>query len=379
MYVLALKMLLNDRLKFHALIFAVACSAFLVSQQVSIFTGLMDRTTSQIKDVAQAPIWVMHPSVTYVDELQAMENRELARVRSVAQVEWAVPLFKGFTRITAPTGRFRQAILMGFDDATRLGAPGRIVLGSAADLARPDAVIIDDQGYRSLFPGQPPRLGDTLELNDRRGVIVAIARASPPFATFPLIYTRYSSALNFVGRERKTMTFILASPRPGVSVPEACAAVERDTGLEALPAGRFKRDTIAFYVANTGIPVNFGITVVTAIIVGIVVTGQTFFLFVFENIKTFAALKAIGLGDARLARLILAQALVVGVLGLGLGIGLSAAFFEATREIPKLRNFVLHPEIAAGTALLMLAITMLACIAAQRRVRRVEPAAVFRG
>jgi putative ABC transport system permease protein len=34
--------------------------------------------------------------------------------------------------------------------------------------------------------------------------------------------------------------------------------------------------TIAFYLANTGIPVNFGITIALAFLVGAVVAGQTF-------------------------------------------------------------------------------------------------------
>jgi len=47
-------------------------------------------------------------------------------------------------------------------------------------------------------------------------------------------------------------------------------------------------DGIGYYLRNTGIPVNFGITILVALIVGTVVAGQTFYLFTVENLKQSA-------------------------------------------------------------------------------------------
>jgi putative ABC transport system permease protein len=69
MSLVALKMLTGDRAKYLALIFAIACSSFLIAQQSSIFAGLMNRTRSQIVDVADADVWVMNPATDYVDEI----------------------------------------------------------------------------------------------------------------------------------------------------------------------------------------------------------------------------------------------------------------------------------------------------------------------
>jgi putative ABC transport system permease protein len=376
---IALRMLLGDHVKFNAMVFAIAASAFLISQQVSIFVGLMDRTTSQIRDVVDAPIWVMHPESLYVDEIKALPDADLDRVRSVEGVAWAVKLFKGYAKASAANGRFRQAILLGLDDATLVGVPRVMVMGSWESLRQPDAIVLDDQGYASLFPGEPMRLGRSVELNDRRATIVGICKPRPPFQTFPVVYTRFSQAIGYVGRERNTMSYVLAQPVAGVSVPEAIERIERRTGLMAMPTKAFAWRTIWYYIGNTGIPVNFGITVVTAIIVGVVVSGQTFYLFVVENIKHFASLKAVGADDGMLLRMVVAQASVVGSLGMAIGIGGCATFFYATSEIPKLRGFMLHGEVALGTAGLMVAITALASVVALRRVMRVEPGIVFKG
>ena len=56
---LALKMLTGDRVKFLGLVFGVTFATFLMSQQVSIFMGIVRRSASQILDVRDASIWVM--------------------------------------------------------------------------------------------------------------------------------------------------------------------------------------------------------------------------------------------------------------------------------------------------------------------------------
>jgi len=164
----AVKMLTGDRAKYLGLIFAIAFASFLLENQSSIFAGVMLRTTSQIVDVTDADIWVMDPNTQYIDEIRALTENDLYRVRGVPGVQWAVRLFKGLPRAKAPDGKFRVVILMGLDDATLVGAPGRMLLGSVADLSQPDAIIIDRAGYNFFFPGAPLSLGRTLELHDHR-------------------------------------------------------------------------------------------------------------------------------------------------------------------------------------------------------------------
>ena len=170
----ALQMLIGDRAKYLGLIFAVAFSTFLMSHQSSIFAGIMERTTSQIKDIKDASIWVMDPKTQYFDEVKALTDDDVYRVRGVPGVEWAVPLFKGLPRARAFDGNFRVVIMMGVDDATLVGAPRDMVLGSPEDLRKPDAVLVDRVGYEFFFPKQPYILGRTLELNDHRVTIQGI-------------------------------------------------------------------------------------------------------------------------------------------------------------------------------------------------------------
>jgi putative ABC transport system permease protein len=373
----ALKMLLGDRAKYLSLIFTVAFASFLLANQVSIFCGILLRTASQIVDVPDADLWVMDRETQYFDEGKALTDNQLYRVRGVSGVRWAVPLYKGIARALAPDGKFRQVVLLGIDDASLVGAPRKMLLGRYEDLKDPDAVIIDRAGYAYFFPGRPLAIGQTFEFNDHRARLVGIAEASAPFATFPVFFTRYTQALRYVGRERNLLSYVLV--KADAPLTEVAARIQARTGLSATTTEGFSWQTIAFYLANTGIPVNFGITIALAFLVGAVVAGQTFYLFTLENLKHYGALKAIGVTDGRLIGMILLQALVVGSVGYALGMGIAAAFFEITLHHLPTRGIVLLWQAVLGTGVTVLAIIALTSLLSLRRVLVLEPAVVFRG
>ncbi len=376
----ALRMLTGDAGKYLGIVFGVAFAALLMAQQAATFLGLMRNTASQIRDIDGAAIWVMDPNVRYVDDVKPLSDADLQRVRGVDGVEWAVRLYKGQARARFADGNFQQMMVLGLDDATLVGAPRDLLAGSLADLRRPDAVIIDEAGYRYLWPGEPIRLGRELEMNDKRAVIVGVCKASPTFMTFPILYTRYSQAVQFVPGERKMMSFVLAQNAPGVSADEVCARVHERTGLAALPRQGFADRTIDYYLKRTGIPINFGITVVLGFVVGAAIAGQTFYLFTVENLKQFGALKAMGVGNLRVVGMILLQALVVGVIGYGIGVGLAAVMSALLEHFVKTvpPAFFMPWQVLAFVAAAVLLIIGLSSLVSVRRVLVLEPAVVFK-
>ena len=376
----ALRMLTGDRAKYLALIFAISFSAFLIAQQVSIFGGLMNRTRSQIMDVTDADIWVMDPATQYIDEVYALKDSAVGRVRSVPGVRWAEPFFKGLASAKAPDGKFRSVILLGLEDGSLAGAPEprKMILGSIENLREPDAIFLEASGYHFFFPGQPLQLGKTFEFNDHRAKVVGIVDASAPFTSFPVVYTRYSQALNYVGLQRKLLAFVLVKKDPGVPAAELTHRIQAATGMKAVTSAQFGWMSIRYYLRNTGIPINFGLTVGIALIVGTVVAGQTFYLFTLENLKQFGALKAMGTTNLRLVGMILLQALVVGAIGYAIGMGLTATFFVVARS-DATRGFFMFWQAMAGTLGVVLFIVMVASLLSIRKVLVLEPAMVFRG
>ena len=375
----ALKMLTGDRAKYLGLVFTIAFCTFLLENQTSIFAGILKRTGSQIADVTDADIWVMDAKTEYFEQTKAMKDTDLTRVRGVDGVQWAVKLFKGSPVARTLDGKFAVSVCLGLDDATLTGAPRKMLLGSWERLHEPDAVVIDRAGYALLFPGEPLQLDRTIELNDHKATIVGISDASAPFVSWPVMHTRYSQSVNFVGRERTQLSYVLVRSLPGLDALELCRRIESQTGLRARTSEQFQWDCVAYYMKNTGIPVNFGITIAIALIVGVAVAGQTFYLFTVENLKQFGALKAIGVTNWRLTGMILLQALTVGVIGFSLGSGLCAGFFAITVNNLPTRGLVLIWQNVIGTGVAILFVVILASLISIRRVLFLEPAAVFRG
>ena len=375
---IAWKMLIGNRAKYLGIVFGVAFAALLIAQQSSIFCGLMALTVSQILDVEGAGVWVMDPKVKFVDDVKPMADTHLYRVRGVPGVDWAVRLYKGIARARLEGGSYEQVILLGLDDATFIGAPLNMIEGSIDDLRAPDAVIMDIVGYRKLWPDEPFKRGRIIEMNDRRAVIVGLARTRKTFQSFPVVYTRYSQAVRFAPPERKVLSFVLAEPAPGVAAAELAGRISAQTGLQALSRDAFLDKTIRYYLLNTGIPVNFGITVGLGFLVGTAIAGQTFYLFIVENLRQFGALKAMGTGNGTILLMVLAQAFHVGLVGLGVGVGLAAMFGWSTRSFSKL-SFYMPWQVLVITGVAVFLIVLLASLLSIRRVFIVDPAIVFRG
>jgi putative ABC transport system permease protein len=371
-------MLTGDRAKYLGIVFGVAFATLLMAQQMSMFIGVMLRTTSQVRDVQEADVWVMDPRVEHVDETKPLRETDLQRVRGIAGVAWAVPFSKGLVQGRTEKG-YRQVLLLGIDDATLVGGPRQMVLGNLADLRQPGAIVMDLAGYHLLWPGEPLVLGKVLEMNERRAVLVGICEASAPFQTSPVVYTRYREAVQFSLSQRHQLSFVLAKAEAGQAPRDVARRIAEQTGLQALSGQDFAWKTIVHYLRNTGIPANFGITVALGFVVGAAIAGQTFYLFTVENLKQFGALKAMGLSNGRLVGMILTQGLVVGALGYGCGMGLTALVLQLTGYVEHLRGFFLPWPVMLGTGVAVLLIVTLASLLSIRRVLVLEPAVVFRG
>ncbi|MEO1535226.1 MAG: ABC transporter permease [Planctomycetota bacterium] len=380
MFTTALRMLLGDKTKCLGLVFGVALSTLLVCQQVSIFFGLLGRASSVVTDVREADIWVMDPSVKTVDAPFPLRDTVLQRVRGVQGVEWAVPFFRANVQVRTREGTLENAILLGIDDASLVGVPDNFMIGSIEDLAMPDSIAVNPAGFRLLFPGEELDVGRTLELNDKRARIAAIVDAAPAFSANLTIFTRYSLATQYTNSGRNELSFVLAKSSDPTRAEAIAAQIAEQTELKAVTSDQFRLESILYILANTGIPVSFGTVVILGVLIGIAIVGLTFNQFITENLKQYAALKAIGVRNGRLLMMTFAQALFVGTIGYGLGLFAASQFFNwPSKNVDAMRGFYLLPEVAISVAALSIVIVFVSTVLSMRRVLVVDPATVFRG
>ncbi len=383
---IALKMLMGDRGKYLGIVMGLTFASLIMTQQPAIFLGLMTRTFSFISDVGLPDIWVMDPKVQFVDDIKPMQDTELYRVRGISGVEWAMPMYKGLLKARLANGTFQTCNVVGLDDATLIGGPPIMIEGKLEDLRRSDSVIVDINGATdklgkpSPTPGGKPvplKIGDNLELNDHRAIVVGLAKLTRTFQSQPVIYTTYSRAKSYAPRERKLLSFVLVKAKAGQDMAELTQRIRETTGLAAYTSDEFKTLTYNYFLKNTGIPINFGISVLLGFIVGAAIAGQTFYNFTLDNLRQFGVLKAMGTSNWVLLRMILLQAVLVGSIGYGMGVGLTALFGYAMRNTILAFRFPWQLLIFSGVGVSL--ICMFAAIISILKVIRLEPAIVFKG
>ena len=384
MYYVALKMLFGDRSKYIAMIVGISFSALIMTQQPAIFVGLLSRTYSFVKDVSLPDIWVMDTGVQYVEEHKPIRDTDLNRIRGITGVAWAVPMYKCLLTAKLPDGSTRTIDITGLDDTTLVGAPGRILQGELKDLKRPDGIFVDFEAAQRRLriqgangTSRPLGVGDVVEINDRRAVVVGYIKATRNFVLQPQVYTTYSRALAYQPLTRRQLTYILVKSKEGQNLQELCQRINYHTGLKAYTAEEFMGVNLDYWMKNTGIPINFGTAVLLGFIVGAAVVGQTFYNFIQENIKHYAALKAMGLRNRLLAKMVVLQACVVGMVGYGIGVGLTTLFGL------KFNDSILAFRMPFGVLLFsgvgVFLIILMTAVVGIRRVIRVDPSVVFRG
>jgi putative ABC transport system permease protein len=178
---------------------------------------------------------------------------------------------------------------------------------------------------------------------------------------------------------RNRLSFVLVRSDNDVSAETLARRINEQTGLKARTTEEFTRDGVDFIIENTGIPINFGITVILGVVVGVAIVGLTFSLFIRDNIKQFGALKAIGVTNRKIIGMVAAQSGLVALIGYGLGFAMAAGFIGGGAALgDDFKGFYMPFQIPLITAVLVLAIIALTGFIAIRSVLKTDPASVFR-
>jgi putative ABC transport system permease protein len=376
----ALKMLLGDPVKYAGLVFGVAFSTLLITQQASIFTWLIGRSANPILNVAEAQVWIMDPRVRSAEQAIALPDQALLRVRGVNGVAWAAPFFTSGASAQTSEGRVVSLTLIGLDDQSFIGAPRDMDAATLQTLRGAGAIVLDRQTVGQIWPGlsAPDAIGRVLEINDRRVIVTGLGDSLPGFASSNTGYMRFSEAVSILPSVRNSLSFILAAPASGLSPETLARRIETETGLKARSRSEFVQDSVDELSSGGGIVPGFATTIILGVIVGLAITGLTLSLFVQENLRQFGALKAIGVTNGQILAMLAAQTTLVGVTGFGLGIGGTAAFVAGASQGDAFEGLVLYPEVVAIAAALTITILILSAAVSIRKVLKLDAAVVFR-
>jgi len=177
---------------------------------------------------------------------------------------------------------------------------------------------------------------------------------------------------------RYTAAFILVEPKSMADVPAIKAQVAK-LGYLALTKDEFIQRTSTFYMYQTGLGMNVLIMTVISFVVGLSISGQTFFTFILENLEKFGALKAIGAKGKELVLMILFQATFTCLTGYGLGIGLATLIITVAKlRLPSYAAKITYDNLGFAFVMVVI-IAAISSYIGVRKVLRIEPFDIFRG
>ena len=371
---IAYKLLSYDRGKFAALLMCITFAGFLMIQVTSMFAGMMMKASATVSNTG-ARVWVMDRAVNNVVSSIPLPDYVLDAVRSTQGVRYAVPFFSGGGLARLHDGTYQAVTVIGLDDTSLYGRP-QLVEGRIEDIyAENGFVVVADEELPKLGN---PKIGTEFEINDNRGVIVVMAKvAASGLFGIPTLYTTLSRAIQYIPSMRYTMSFVLVEPASAAAIPRIKESVAR-LGYVALTEQEFIDRITLFYKYRTGMGMNILIMTAISFIVGLSISGQTFYTFTLENLDRFGALKAIGAKRVELVSMILFQAGFTAAAGYGLGVGLCALLIALAKlRMPDYASVITFGNlgIAFGMVLVIAGISSYIAI---RKVLKIEPFEIFR-
>lgn len=376
---IGLRNLMQDRLRAGIAVAGVVFAVVLVTIEIGMLLGLV-RDASLLIDRSSADIWVSVRDVKTIDFVTPMDHRNQYLIQSVPGVERVEEYNVSWSVWKLPDGGNANCIVIGYDPQGQLGAKLPMSAGSIEALHNQDAIIIDEGERRKL--GNPD-LGDYVEVLKTRAKVVGFTRGMRSFTTTPFVFTtvrrgrEYGWLAGGIGSSQERSVYFLVKVKPGVSVDAVRADIEATVpGVEAHTRSGFSWRTRKYWLLETGVGIGFLAAAFLGLLVGGVIVSQTLFAMTVEKLPEFGVLKAMGASMRELALIVLHQGMLCGLLGLLVGLGISVSIGNLASSAG---TAVLIPwPLISGVTVLTVLLCTGASLLSIMRLRRVEPAAVFR-
>jgi len=375
MFWLAFRLALHNRVRLVLTLLGVVFSSYLTLTEVALYVGMMENATSLIRH-ADADIWIASKGIRNFDFAKLFPASRVKAIGDDADMLWSRNIMQTWGFLKLPDGSQEQVEIIGYDPKYPVGGPWEMATGSAASVGSGANIILDESSSQRL--GRL-KLGSTWELNDQKVHLIGLSRSVKTFNTAPIVFTSFSYAQRVssdVARDDGT-AFTAIKLRRRSDSDRVIARLRQNLPDNAVISSHdFVRRTIIYWTAETGMGAAFCLTAFLGLIVGGGVIGQTVFANTMEHLGELATLKAMGATNANLDTLIISQAVIDASVGYAIGVAL-VFLTQPTLERYGV-SLSLRWELLVSLLIFFLTIGVAAAFFSIRRVRRVDPAIVFR-
>jgi putative ABC transport system permease protein len=375
MFLVALKIILYNKVRSLITLAGVVFAVTLIFAQIGIYIGLME-TSSIIIDHTPGDIWITSKNSRNFDFSQPFPEYKINQVLATEGIKDAEKLIVMWGVIKQKEGGTEQVEIVGYNPNTGVGGPWKMKRGDFRDVKNGNYVIVDESSMQRLGEFD---IGDYREVLNKRLKIAGISEGVKSFTTAPIIFTSYKVAQSLGGYVGPGNTvFVVAEVFKGYPVEKVVNRLRQILhDVDVYTKSEFSRKTRLYWTIETGVGFSFLITILISFFIGMLIVGQTIYNSTIEYLKEFGTLKAIGATNFNIYQIIFAEALINATVGYVIGLVftlISIRIYDATDMVFIIKSWI---------ALLVLILTLVMCFSAAfisvRKIRKIDPALVFRG
>jgi putative ABC transport system permease protein len=372
---IAWKFIRFDKAKSIGVIVGILISTFLIGQQLGVFfflSGLMGALATDVK----ADVWVVDSKTNDVNQLGKLDIRNLRAVQGIKNVKEAFPLIITGGACNYENGTSGAITLLGVDEnhTGALVSQEKIMAGNIADLQLDGAVSAEFFEKKNL--GGNIDLGTNLEINGKRAFFVLQTKGFRGFGS-SFCVTTIERARYFSNQSATTISAVLVNVKDPQDIDQVVNSINQSVpGVRAWPSKKLASSSVKKILASSGIALSTGTLIIFALITGFFIIGLTMYSSALDRLKDYGTLKAIGAGNKYITKLILTQAMLFTITGFATGIILLQGFRLGVAKSGLIFSF--SPLVLLTMFFTIGLISLGGASFALSRIRKVEPAAVFR-
>jgi len=380
--------LVRQKIRFLVTIAGMTFAVVLIFMQLGFQDALYDSAT-QFHRSLRGDLYLVSTQYKSLTSQQNFSRLRLYQALGVAGVASISPVYLQFAMLKNQLSGQKYALnVFGILPEN---SPFRLpeVNGQLAQLKYPDVALFDRDSRSEFGPiarqvaeGKDVRIELTRynELTTSNRVqVVGLFSLGPSFGVDGNLIIDLSTFLDtFRERQATNIDVGVVTLTPGADPATVLAGLRSHlpVDVQVLTRDEFIALEKGYWANRTPIGFIFGLMVVVGFTVGVVVVYQILYSNISDHLDEFATLKAMGYTDVSLLTVVYQQAVIIAVLGYGLGFVLSAVLYRVS-EVSTHLPIAMKANQAAIVFGAALAICLLSSTIATNRLRSADPAEIF--
>lgn len=369
MFFIAIKNLFQEKTKLAISIGGVAFAVLLIIIINGVYQGFNEKMGAYPKSIP-ADLWVeqkgvgdMYHTLSFLPDNMSRQFEDINGVKKVDK-------YLGRQIMFDLNGKDQSLFVVGIDPKSAVTKPYKMEEGSWQNLQE-DEIIID----KTMAKDEKLKISDTLNINGQTLTIGGISSGGNVIS-FTYAYVTYDQAKSMFNLGNKVNFYLLKLDK-GSNVSQVKSDIEETiSGVEVLTKDEFV-DTSRKVVTESFLPI-IAVLVAIGLLVGTAVIGLTTYSATIEKSREYGVMKAIGLSNGQLFKIVIIQSFIAGIIGYIVGAILAFIIGFLSENIvssfvTQIRPFDLLWVF--GATILM---SLIGAYIPMKRIFSIDPAEVFK-